>query len=106
MIKHGYCYRQTHKEGGKCGKQHYRLTLPLVSLLSPMIGKFCARTPLVGSKTASPLGPLPPYIPFRNCRIVSSELTLFSTSPEARCIWYASCGKGPLTSFSIEWYSF
>jgi hypothetical protein len=61
-----------------------QLTLPLRILLSPITDRFSVRTPFSGWKAVSPFGPLAPYKPLRNCRIVAAELTLFSTSPEAR----------------------
>jgi hypothetical protein len=64
----------------------WELTFPLRTLLSPILGRLSTRTPSFGSKQVSPLGPLAPNIPFRNCRIDCSSFTLFSTSPEAKWI--------------------
>lgn len=79
-------------------------TFPSRSLPSPSFPKFSANTPLPGWNTISPFGPLAPYMPLRNCLIVSSSLMTFSTSPDARCSWYANWGIGPLTRSSVEAY--
>lgn len=77
-------------------------TLSLTIGDDPIFGKLSNRMPLKGLKMTSFFGPRPPYMPLRNWRISSLNLTCCSTSPLARWIWYANCGAGPFTRSSID----